>query len=261
MSREINDFNMDFFSLKGKNALVTGGNSGLGQGFALALAKAGANIFTFAFVDNDGTTKKLIEACGVKYYFMQGDITEDGICDKVAAKCVEVYGSIDILVNCAGICKIDDVLDFGREDWDPMIAINLTGAFDLSHAVAKYMIPQKSGRIINICSLFSFLGGLGSPAYAAMKAGLMGLTKAYADELGKYGITVNGIAPGYFQTSMTASTGSANNEKFIKIKEHIPADRWGEKQDLMGAMVFLASKAADYVNGTLLVVDGGYLVR
>lgn len=236
----INDFSMDFFSLKGKNAIVTGGNSGLGQAFALALAKAGANIFTFAYVDDDGTTKKLIEDCGVKYTFMQGDLTEDGMCDKIA-----------------------DVLDFGREEWDPMIAINLTGAFDLSHAVAKYMIPQKSGRIINICSLFSFLGGLGSPAYAAMKAGLMGLTKAYADELGKYGITVNGIAPGYFQTAMTAKTGSGNEEdpKFIKIKEHIPADRWGERQDLMGAMVFLASKAADYVNGTLLVVDGGYLVR
>lgn len=194
----INDFSMDFFSLKGKNAIVTGGNSGLGQAFALALAKAGANIFTFAYVDDDGTTKKLIEDCGVKYTFMQGDLTEDGMCDKVAEKCVETYGSIDILVNCAGICKIADVLDFGRAEWDPMIAINLTGAFDLSHAVAKYMIPQKSGRIINICSLFSFLGGLGSPAYAAMKAGLMGLTKAYADELGKYGITVNGIAQEFF---------------------------------------------------------------
>ena len=111
--------------------------------------------------------------------------------------------------------------------------------------------------------VFSFLGGLGSPAYAAMKAGLMGLTKAYADELGQYGITVNGIAPGYFQTAMTAGTGSGNEEdpKYIKIKEHIPMDRWGERQDLMGAMVFLASKAADYVNGTVLVVDGGYLVR
>lgn len=261
MSTNINDFSMDFFSLKGKTAIVTGGNSGLGQAFALALAKAGADIFSFAYVDDDGTTQKLIEGCGSKYYFMQGDLTEDGMCDKIADKCVEVYGKIDILVNCAGICIIKDVLDFTRKEWDPMIDINLTGAFDLSHAVAKYMIPQQSGRIINICSLFSFLGGLGSPAYAAMKAGLMGLTKAYADELGKYGITVNGIAPGYFQTAMTSGTGSANNEKYIKIKEHIPADRWGERQDLMGATVFLASKAADYVNGTVLVVDGGYLVR
>lgn len=257
----INDFSMDFFSLEGKVALVTGGNSGLGQAFALALAKAGADIFTFAHADDDGTTQKLIEGTGSRYYFMQGDITEEGICDKAADKCVEVFGRIDILVNCAGICIIKDVLDFTRKEWDPMIDINLTGAFDLSHACAKYMIPQKSGKIINICSLFSFLGGLGSPAYAAMKAGLMGLTKAYADELGKYGICVNGIAPGYFQTAMTSGTGSANNEKYIKIKEHIPADRWGERQDLMGAAVFLASKASDYVNGTVLVVDGGYLVR
>ena len=114
--KNINDFNMDFFSLKGKNAIVTGGVSGLGQAFALALAKAGANIFVFAAVDDDGTTKKLIEACGVKYAFMLGDITEDGICDKVADKCVETFGSIDILVNCAGICKIADVLDFGRAE-------------------------------------------------------------------------------------------------------------------------------------------------
>ncbi len=261
MGYDINEFSMDFFSLKGKNAIVTGGNSGLGQAFALALAKAGANIFAFAYVDDDGTTKKMIEDCGVKYTFMQGDLTEDGMCDKIAEKCVETYGKIDILVNCAGICNIADVLDFGRKEWDPMIAINLTGAFDLSHAVAKYMIPQRSGKIINICSLFSFLGGLGSPAYAAMKAGLMGLTKAYADELGKYGICVNGIAPGYFQTKMTSGTGSANDEKFIKIKEHIPMDRWGERQDLMGTTVFLASHASDYVNGTVVVVDGGYLVR
>ena len=202
--RNINDFSMDFFSLKGKNAIVTGGCSGLGQCFSLALAKAGANIFVFAAVNDDGQTQKMIEDCGVQYRFMQGDITEEGICDQVAARCVEELGSVDILVNCAGICLIEDVLDFTRKQWDPMIAINLTGAFDLSHAVAKYMIDQKSGRIINICSLFSFLGGLGSPAYAAMKAGLMGLTKAYADELGQYGITVNGIAPGYFQTAMTS---------------------------------------------------------
>ena len=262
-SYEIEDFNMNFFSLEGKVAIVTGGCSGLGQCFSAALAEAGADIFCFAAVPDNGETKKLIESKGRKYYFMQGDITQDGICDKVAEKCVEVFGKIDILVNCAGICKIADVLDFDRSDWDPMIAINLTGAFDLSHAVAKYMIPQRSGRIINICSLFSFLGGLGSPAYAAMKAGLMGLTKAYADELGQYGITVNGIAPGYFQTAMTEKTGSGNEDdpKYKRILDHIPENRWGKRQDLMGAMVFLASQAAEYVNGTVLVVDGGYLVR
>jgi NAD(P)-dependent dehydrogenase (short-subunit alcohol dehydrogenase family) len=260
MSFDINDFQMDFFSLKGKNAIVTGGNSGLGQAYALALAKAGANIFAAAYVDDDGTTKKLIEGAGVKYKFMLADVTGKGKCKEIVEGCVKEFGSVDIVVNCAGICKIADVLDFDRAEWDPMIAINLTAAFELSHEAIKYMIPQKSGKIINICSLFSFLGGLGSPAYAAMKHGLAGLTKAYADELGKYNIQVNGIAPGYFATAVTKVTRS-NPETNQRVLDHIPAERWGERQDLMGACVFLASHASDYVNGTLLTVDGGYMVR
>ena len=250
---------------KKKVAVVTGASRGIGRAIALELASRGAAVV----INYNGSeerareVQKEIEEKGGEAEIRQWNVADYKACESAVKDIVKTHGSIDILVNCAGICKIADVLDFGRAEWDPMIAINLTGAFDLSHAVAKYMIPQRSGRIINICSLFSFLGGLGSPAYAAMKAGLSGLTKAYADELGKYGITVNGIAPGYFQTAMTAGTGSGNEEdpKYIKIKEHIPADRWGERQDLMGAMVFLASKAADYVNGTLLVVDGGYLVR
>ena len=260
MSYDINDFSLDFFSLKGKTAIVTGGNSGLGQAFALALAKAGANVFTDAYVDDDGTTQKLIEGCGVSYKFMQCDISVKGEPKKVVEERIKTFGKVDILVNCASICKLNDVLNFDRDDWDPMIAINLTGAFELSHECAKYMIPQKSGKIINICSLFSFLGGLGSPAYAAMKHGLAGFTKAYADELGKYNIQVNGIAPGYYATNITVATRS-NPETNRKVLEHIPAERWGERQDLMGATVFLASDASNYVNGTLLVVDGGYLVR
>jgi NAD(P)-dependent dehydrogenase (short-subunit alcohol dehydrogenase family) len=260
MNYDINDFNMNFFSLKGKNALVTGGNSGLGQVFALSLAKAGANVFVVSYADDDGTTEKLIKGAGVTYEYLKADITQDGICDKIVDTCVERMGGIDILVNCAGICKIADVQDFGRREWDPMIAVNLTAAFELSHAAAKYMIKQESGKIINICSLFSFLGGLGSPAYAAMKHGLAGFTKAYADELGEYNIQVNGIAPGYFATDITTQTRS-NPETNRKVLEHIPANRWGERQDLMGACVFLASQAANYVTGTLLVVDGGYLVR
>jgi len=260
MSYDINDFQMEFFSIKGKNAIVTGGNSGLGQAFALALAKAGANIFCASYVDDDGTTQKLIEGTGAKYEFMQADISVKGVPKTIVENCVNTLGSVDILVNCAGICKINDVLNFDRDDWDPMIAINLTAAFELSHECAKFMIPQKSGKIINICSLFSFLGGLGSPAYAAMKHGLTGLTKAYADELAKHNIQVNGIAPGYFATDVTKVTRS-NPETNKRVLDHIPAERWGERQDLMGACVFLGSKASEYVNGTMLVVDGGYLVR
>lgn len=260
MSYNIEDFNLDFFSLKGKNAVVTGGNSGLGQAFALALAKAGANILVASYALDKGETQKMIEDTGVKYEFIQADISKPGIPKQIVENCVNSLGSIDILVNCAGICICKDVLDFGRSEWDSMIAINLTAAFELSHEAARFMIPQKSGKIINICSLFSYLGGLGSPAYAAMKHGLSGLTKAYADELGKYNIQVNGIAPGYYATDITVGTRS-NPETNKRVLDHIPAERWGERQDLMGTVVFLASRASEYVNGSMVIVDGGYMVR
>jgi Dehydrogenases with different specificities (related to short-chain alcohol dehydrogenases) len=256
----IMDFSLEFFSLKGKNAIVTGGNSGLGQTFALALAKAGANVFVPSLSDDDGTTRRLIEAEGVRMAFMQADITEKGAPKRIIEACVETFGSIDILVNSAGICKLASVEEFGREQWDPMIAVNLTAAFELSYEASKFMIPQRSGKIINICSLFSYLGGQWSPAYAATKHGLAGFTKAYCDELAQYNIQVNGIAPGYYATDLTLQTRS-NPETNKRVLEHIPAGRWGETQDLMGAVVYLASRASDYVNGHLLVVDGGYLVR
>lgn len=257
---KITDFSMDFFSLKGKNAIVTGGNTGLGQAFALALAKGGANIFVPSIMEDDGTTKELIENEGVKMEFMKVDITEKGAPKRIIEGCVESFGSVDILVNSAGICKIASVLEFGRDEWDPMISVNLTAAFELSHEAAKYMIPQRSGKIINICSLFSFLGGQWSPAYAATKHGLAGFTKAYCDELGQYNIQVNGIAPGYYATDITLKTRS-NPETNQRVLDHIAADRWGETMDLMGTTVFLASRASDYVNGHILAVDGGYLVR
>src|SRR5690606_8713055 len=136
----INDFSLDFFSLKGRNAIVTGGNSGLGQAFSLALAKAGANLFIPSIIDDDGTTQQLIEETGVKCKFMEIDITEEGAAKKIIQTCVEQLGSIDILLNSAGICINMDVQDFGREPWDKMIAINLTAAFELSYEASKYMI-------------------------------------------------------------------------------------------------------------------------
>lgn len=256
----ITDFNMNFFNLEGKVALVTGGNSGLGQGFALALAKAGADIFAVSMAE-DEETKQLIEAEGVKYHLMISDITEDGACKQVVEECLSIYGKIDILLNNAGInINEKDVTKFTRLQWDKMVSVNLTAPFDLAHEVAKYMIPQKSGKIINTCSLFSYLGGQWSPAYAATKHGLAGFTKAYCDELAQHNIQVNGIAPGYFATDVTEVT-RANPESNQRILDHIPANRWGNIQDLMGTMVFLASDASNYVNGTLINVDGGYLVR
>ena len=257
----ITDFSMDLFSLKGKNAIVTGGNSGLGQAFSLALAKAGANLLIPSIVDDGGETKALIEAAGVRMEFMKIDITEEGAPRQIIDRCAEVFGTVDVLVNCAGICIcIEDVTQFGRKEWDAMIKVNLTAAFEMSHEAAKRMIPQRSGKIINICSLFSFLGGQWSPAYASTKHALAGFTKAYCDELAQFNIQVNGIAPGYFATKLTEKT-RANPEVNKKIIDHIPAERWGDLMDLMGTTVFLASRASNYVNGQLVVVDGGYLVR
>jgi len=257
---EITDFSMDYFSLKGKNAIVTGGNTGLGQAFSLALAKGGANIFMPSIMPDNPAFNRLIEAEGGKARWMDIDITKTGACQQVVETCVKEWGRVDILVNCAGICLIADVLDFGREQWDKMISINLTAAFDMSHECAKVMIPQRSGKMINICSMFSFLGGQWSPAYAATKHGIAGLTKAYCDELAQYNIQVNGIAPGYFKTKV-AEASSTNPERNKWIMDHTAEGRWGEVHDLMGTTVFLASKASQFVNGHILAVDGGFLVR
>jgi NAD(P)-dependent dehydrogenase (short-subunit alcohol dehydrogenase family) len=256
----INDFTLDFFSLRGKNAIVTGGNTGLGQAFTLALAKAGANVFVPSVMDDDGSTGPLVRAAGARYEYLKTDITAPGVPAQIVGACVARFGSIDILVNSAGICPMAEVLDFGRPQWDATVAVNLTAAFEMSYEAAKHMIPQRSGKIINICSLFSFLGGRWSSAYAATKHGIAGLTKAYCDELAMHNIQVNGIAPGYYATEITRKTRSdpVTNQRVL---DHIPAERWGETVDLMGTLVFLASRASNYVNGHVLVVDGGYLVR
>ena len=257
---EIADFSLDLFSLAGRNALVTGGNTGLGQAFSAALAKAGADVFAVGLAEDDGTTRALIEAAGRRFVFEKADITQPGVPAAIVRRCVGVLGSVDILVNSAGIALLSDVEEFGRDQWDPMVSVNLTAAFELAHEASTFMIEQRSGKIINIASLFSFLGGKGSPAYAATKAGIVGFTKAYCDELASYNIQVNAIAPGYFKTAITAVT-RADPQASRRIDEHIPAGRWGDVADLMGATVFLASRASDYVNGHVLVVDGGYLVR
>ena len=257
---DIRDFGMGLFSIKGKNAIVTGGNTGLGRAFTLALATAGANVMVPSVVDDDGTTRELVQVHGSRYEFLKADITSEGAPKEIVDACVDKFGSMDILVNCAGVCPLAEVLDFGRDKWDATVAVNLTAAFEMSYEAAKRMVPQGSGKIINICSVFSYLGGRWSSAYAATKHGLAGFTKAYCDELAEHNIQVNGIAPGYYATEITRQTRSdpVTNQRVL---DHIPAARWGEPLDLMGAVVFLASHASDYVNGHVLAVDGGYLVR
>lgn len=257
---DLGSFGLDLFSLAGKNAIVTGGNTGLGRAFTVALAAAGADVLAASAVPDDGTTRELVEAAGGRYVELVADITAPGTCEHVVQTCVDELGSVDVLVNSAGICLLDDVDAFDRDRWDPMVAVNLTAAFELAHQASRRMRAQGGGKIINIASLFSYLGGTMSPAYAATKHGIVGLTKAYCDELARYNIQVNALAPGYFATAITAAT-RADAAANRRVLEHIPAERWGEPADLMGALVFLAGRASDYVNGQTVVVDGGYLVR
>ncbi|MDN5856084.1 MAG: SDR family oxidoreductase [Actinomycetia bacterium] len=256
----VETFGLDLFSLSGKRAIVTGGNTGLGHAFSVALASAGADIFAPSITPDDGETAALVAKHGRRYAGMRADLTDAGVPAAVVKRCVEEFGGVDILVNSAGICLLADVAEFDRTKWDPMVAVNMTAAFEMAREASIEMVRHGGGKIVNIASLFSFLGGKRSPAYAASKAGIVGFTKAYCDELAAHNVQVNAIAPGYIVTAITASTRN-DDDASRRILEHIPANRWGDPVDLMGALVFLASRASDYVNGHVLAVDGGYLVR
>lgn len=257
----LDQFHMDFFSLKGKVAIITGGNTGLGQGYAVALAEAGADIFipTFSQTEWD-TTREMIEKRGRKVAFMQVDLTQPGAADQVVAAALKEFGHFDILINNAGMIKRNPLLESKDEDWDQVININLNAVYHLSMAAAKVFAKQRAGKIINIGSMLSFQGGKFIPSYTASKHGVAGLTKSFASELGAYNVQVNAIAPGYIKTANTAPI-RADQKRNQEILDRIPAGHWAEPHELMGVAVFLASKAADYVNGHILAVDGGYLVR
>jgi NAD(P)-dependent dehydrogenase (short-subunit alcohol dehydrogenase family) len=254
------DFTLDFFSLRGKRAIVTGGNTGLGQAFALAPREGRRDVFVPSLLDDEGVTAGLIEAEGVRHASMQVDITEPGAPERVVDACVEQLGSVDILINSAGHRSACGRARLRPPLWDATVAVNLTAAFEMSYEAAQRMVPQRSGKIINICSVFSFLGGRRHRRTRQRSTASPGLTKTYCDELAQHNIQVNGIAPGYYATELTAATASDPGAE-QRVLDHIPTGRWGEPLDLMGAVVFLASRASDYVNGHVLSVDGGYLVR
>ena len=256
----LNNFSMDFFSLKGKVAIVTGGNTGLGQAYVVALAKAGADLFVVTYDRTWDETRAMVEAEGRKIEFFQADLTDRAQIDKVISACVETYGKIDILVNNAGTIRRAPLLEYKDEDWKAVMDINLNSVYFLSQAAAKVMVAQGSGKIINIASMLSFQGGKFVPPYTASKHGVAGITKAFANELAAHNIQINAIAPGYIKTANTAPI-RADEKKKAEILSRIPAERWADPFDLMGAVVFLASKASDYVNGHILAVDGGWLVR
>ncbi|MCR6514367.1 MAG: 2-dehydro-3-deoxy-D-gluconate 5-dehydrogenase KduD [Clostridium sp.] len=256
----LDNFSMDFFSLEGKVAIVTGGNTGLGQGYAVALAKAGANLAIATFDDNWDETRELIEREGREVLFVQADLTKKEDREKVVKETLDKFSKIDILVNNAGTIRRAPLLEYKPEDWDAVMNINLNAVYFLSQEVAKVMVKQNSGKIINIASMLSFQGGKFVPPYTASKHGVAGITKAFANELAGYNVQINAIAPGYIATDNTAPI-RADEKRNAEILGRIPAEKWGTPFDLMGTVVFLSSRASDYINGHILAVDGGWLVR
>jgi 2-deoxy-D-gluconate 3-dehydrogenase len=251
---------MKLFDLSGKTAIVTGANTGLGRGIAEALAEAGADICAVGRTP-PVDTRFAVEAKGRRFHDITADLSTLEPVARIVAETVQVFGGIDILVNNAGIIRRNDALEFTEDDWDAVMDTNLKTTFFLTQAVARRMVAQgRGGKIVNIASMLSYQGGLRVPSYAASKSGLAGLTRALANEWAAKGINVNAIAPGYFETNNTEAL-RADETRSRDILARIPAGRWGEPSDLAGAAVFLASAASDYVHGTLVAVDGGWLGR
>lgn len=247
------------FSLEGKVALVTGANTGLGQGIALALAGAGADIAGAGIRAADETAAK-VRAMGRRFLGIEADLSSIEPVARVVAEAIDGLGRLDILVNNAGLIRRADAVDFSEKDWDEVMDVNLKAAFFMCQAAGRHFIAQGHGKIINIASMLSFQGGIRVPSYTASKSGLAGITRLLANEWAGKGVNINAIAPGYMATDNTAQL-RADADRSKAILDRIPAGRWGTPADLGGAAVFLASSAADYVNGAVIPVDGGWLAR
>jgi 2-dehydro-3-deoxy-D-gluconate 5-dehydrogenase len=255
---------MSAFDLTGRVAVVTGANTGIGRGIALALAKAGADIAAVGRSEAAETAEQVC-ALGRKCELIPADLSSiepvQGVVDTVVSR----LGRLDILVNNAGIIRRADALEFSEEDWDVVMDTNLKVLFFLCQAAARHMVgwsrrDGQRGKIVNIASMLTFQGGIRVPSYTASKSGVGGLTKLMANEWATKGINVNAIAPGYIATNNTAAL-QADEARNRQILERIPEARWGKPEDIGGAAVFLASRAADYVQGHILAVDGGWLAR
>ncbi|EKU25655.1 2-dehydro-3-deoxy-D-gluconate 5-dehydrogenase KduD [Xanthomonas graminis] len=247
------------FSLEGKVALVTGANTGLGQGIALALAQAGADIAA-AGIQAPTETEDKVKALGRRFVAIEANLISIQPVQRVLDETLAGLGRLDILVNNAGLIRRADAVDFSEQDWDDVMNVNIKSAFFMSQAAGRHFIAQGSGKIINIASMLSFQGGIRVPSYTASKSGIAGITRLLANEWGAKGLNINAIAPGYMATDNTAQlrADAARNQSIL---ERIPAGRWGVPEDLGGTAVFLASSASDYVNGAVIPVDGGWLAR
>lgn len=247
------------FDLTGRVALITGGNTGLGQGIALALAEAGADI-AVAGISPATETASRVHALGRRCIDIEANLISVEPVQRMLEETLDAYGRFDILVNNAGLIRRADAVDFTEQDWDDVMNVNIKSAFFLCQAAGRHFIANGGGKIVNIASMLSFQGGIRVPSYTASKSGIAGITRLLANEWGARGVNINAIAPGYMATDNTAQL-RADPERNKAILDRIPAGRWGTPSDLAGAAVFLASRASDYVNGAIIPVDGGWLAR
>lgn len=256
-----NNFIQDTFGLYGKVAMITGGHTGIGRAISNGLAKAGADLFILTHSNkNIQEVRKEIESYGRKVVFGQADLSKEPSAKDAVEQCIKAYGRIDILVNNAGTIHRAPLLEGENDAWQKVIDLNLSAVYYLSKVAAKYMVEQGGGKIINIASMLSFQGGKFVPSYTASKHGVAGITKSFANELAEKNIQINAIAPGYIETTNTAPI-RADEKRSADILSRIPAARWGKPEDLAATAVFLSSHASDYMNGHILAVDGGWLVR
>lgn len=251
---------MSLFDLTGKTAVVTGAGRGLGEAIALGLAQAGADVALVTNRTPADKTAEAIRALGRKAITIQADVSDRSKLPGIIERTVNELGKIDILVNNAGIIRRTPAAEHSFEDWQDVLDVNLNSVFVLCQLAGKHMIEQGSGKIINIASMLSFQGGITVPGYTSSKHAVAGLTKALANEWAAKGLQVNAIAPGYMSTDNTEALRE-DPVRSTQILQRIPAGRWGTSEDLIGPAVFLASAASDYMNGHILAVDGGWLVR
>jgi 2-deoxy-D-gluconate 3-dehydrogenase len=250
----------DPFSLAGCRALVTGASRGLGAAIAVALAEAGADVAVHGHSTPVEATCRQVRERGRRAAAVVGDLADAATPERLVRETLDALGGLDVVVNNAGLIRRAPAVETTDEDWETVLEVDLGSVFRLCRAAGRHMLERRSGKIVNIASLLSFQGGIRVPAYAAAKAGVAGLTRALANEWAPQGVNVNAIAPGYMETDNTEAL-RADPVRSRQILERIPAGRWGEPSDVAGAAVFLASRAADYVHGHVLVVDGGWLGR